>query len=125
MSGDKLFIDTNIAIYLLSGDETLAILLNDKNLYISFVTQLELLGFNNLIKKEEKMIQSFIDQCTVIDINSRIKDKVIELRKAYKIKLPDSIIIASSLYLDIPVITADKGFKKVEELNLLYYEKTD
>ena len=36
MSGRKLFLDTNIILYLLNGDETLAELLNKKQLYISF-----------------------------------------------------------------------------------------
>lgn len=125
MSGDKLFIDTNIALYLLSGDITLAQLLNGKNFYISFVTQLELLGYKGLSKKEEKEITAFINQCTVIDINNRIKEKVIELRKAYHLKLPDCIIMASSIYLDVPIITADSDFKKIEELDLLYYEKNN
>ena len=123
MNGNKLFIDTNIALYLLAGDRTLAKLLNEKNLYLSFVTQLELLGFKGITKKEEKAIRDFIDQCTVIDINNQIKDQVIELRKDYHLKLPDCIIIASSIYLDVPIITADTGFKKVEELDLLFYQK--
>jgi predicted nucleic acid-binding protein len=123
MSGNKLFIDTNIALYLLAGDKTLAKLLNEKNLYLSFVTQLELLGFKGITKKEEKAIRDFIDQCTVIDINNRIKEQVIELRKNYQVKLPDCIIMASSIYLDVPMITADTDFKKVEELDLLFYQK--
>ena len=123
MSGDKLFIDTNIVLYLFAGDETLVSILNNKNLYISFVTQLELLSFRKLSKKDENALREFIDQCTVIDINSRIKETTIEIRKQYQTKLPDSIIIASSIYLDIPLITADTDFKRVADLNLLYYEK--
>lgn len=123
MTGDKLFIDTNIVLYLFAGDQTLVSILNDKNLYISFVTQLELLSFRKLSKRDENALREFIDQCTVIDINSRIKETTIEIRKQYQTKLPDSIIIASSIYLDIPLITADADFKRVEDLNLLYYEK--
>jgi hypothetical protein len=124
MSGDKLFVDTNIVLYLLGGDETLATLLFEKELYISFITQLELLGFKELTKKEEKIVIEFIDQCKVIEINNIIKQDVIHLRKQYNLKLPDCIIIASSMYLNIPLITADADFKKVKELDLLYYEKT-
>jgi predicted nucleic acid-binding protein len=123
MSGDKLFVDTNIVLYLLGGDETLATLLYEKELYISFITQLELLGFKELTKKEEKILIEFIDQCKVIEINNIIKQDVIRLRKQYNVKLPDCIIISSSMYLDIPLITADADFKKVKELDLLYYEK--
>jgi predicted nucleic acid-binding protein len=44
------------------------------------------------------------------------------VRKNYNTKLPDSIIIASALYLDLPLITPDVEFKKVEELTLIQYE---
>jgi hypothetical protein len=38
-------------------------------------------------------------------------------------KLLDSIITATSQYFDIPLISADKGLKKVEEINLLFYKE--
>ena len=50
-----------------------------------------------------------------------MKKSVITLRKFYQPKLPDSIIAATSQYFDIPLISADKGLKKVEEINLLFY----
>jgi len=122
MSGNRLFVDTNIVLYLLSGNETLAALLHEKELYISFVTQLELLGYHGISEKDQKVMEEFLSQCIIIDINNRIKDEVINLRKNYKIKLPDCIIIASSLYLNMPLITADSDFKKVKDLNLVYFE---
>ena len=42
MNGNKLFLDSNIVLYLLAGDQTLAELLDRKQLYISFATSLEL-----------------------------------------------------------------------------------
>ena len=48
MNGNKLFLDTNIILYLLNGDETLAELLNQKQLYISVITELELLAYKNI-----------------------------------------------------------------------------
>ena len=57
MSGNKIFIDTNIAIYLLDGDTSLAEILDQKQLYISFVTQLELLGYQGLNRQQEQQIE--------------------------------------------------------------------
>ena len=54
MNGNKLFLDTNIVLYLLNGDQTLATLLNNKQVYISIITELELLGYNGLTNEEEK-----------------------------------------------------------------------
>lgn len=123
MSGNKFFVDTNIVLYLLSGDKTLAELLNGKQLYLSFISQLELLGYIGLTARERKIIEDFLSQCVIIDINNRIKTETITIRQKYKIKLPDSIIIASSLYLDIPLITADSDFKSVDELSLIFYHR--
>lgn len=44
MSGINYIIDTNIVLYLLSGDERLADILNNHIINISFITELELLG---------------------------------------------------------------------------------
>ena len=123
MSGNKIFLDTNVLLYLLAGDETVAELLNGKQFYISFITQLELLGYSRLDNKQEQIIYDLLSNCVILDINDDIKSRVIHLRKKWKLKLPDSIIIASSLYLNLPLITADEEFKKVEELNLILYEK--
>lgn len=65
------------------------------------------------------MLENFV----IIDINNRIKQEVINLRRSYPIKLPDCIVAATAIYMDFPLITADKGFNKIEELNLMIYEK--
>lgn len=122
MNGSKLFLDTNIILYLLNGDETLAELLNGKQLYISLITELELLAYKGIKAKEEKVIKEFVSQCKTIMINSEVKQETIRIRKKYNTKLPDSIIIATALYLDLPLITSDIEFKKVDELTLIHYE---
>jgi len=122
MNGNKLFLDTNIILYLLNGDETLAEFLNGKQLYISVITELELLAYKGITEQEEKVILDFISQCKIINITNVVKEETIRIRKAYNTKLPDSIIIATALYLDLPLITADIDFKKVDELILIHYE---
>lgn len=123
MSGNKIFIDTNIAIYLLDGDTSLAEILNKKRLYLSFITQLELLGYPGLSNQQEQQIERMLENCVIIDINNEIKQEAIMLRRKYTIKLPDCIVAATALYMDLPLITSDKEFNKIEELNLMSYEK--
>jgi predicted nucleic acid-binding protein len=122
MSGNKLFLDTNVILYLLNGDDTLATFLNKKELYISVITELELLGYSGISKKEEKVIREFLDECKIISINDHIKEETIRIRKQFKTKLPDSIIAASCMYMGLPFITADEEFKKISELALILYE---
>lgn len=123
MSGSRLFVDTNILIYLLKGDSTLETFLQDKHIYVSFITEMELLGFASITPQEEGHIKKLLSQCAVVDMEQGIKELAISTRKNYKLKLPDSIIVASALFLDIPFITADKGLQRLEEtLGLIIYE---
>lgn len=43
MSGKEILVDTNILLYLLKGNDTLEKILQGKNIYLSFITELELL----------------------------------------------------------------------------------
>lgn len=123
MNGNSVLLDTNIVLYLLSGDKVLSDLLHNRKLYVSFVTQLELLGYQAITEQELREVRYFLEECIIIDINNQIKEEVIKIKRSRKIKLPDSIILATSKYLDIPVISSDRDFSKVEEVNVIYYEK--
>ncbi len=122
MSGSSIVLDTNIALYLLAGDQKLSSLLFQKKLYLSFISQLELLGFKGITAKQHAEISKFIQACIVIDINEEIKTEVISLRRTHKLKLPDSIILATSQYLDLPLITSDTDFKSIEHPQIIIYE---
>lgn len=121
MNGNNFLVDTNIVIYLLSGDKTIADLLDRKRIYISFITEIELLTFQNLTVNEKQIVKDLLADCIVIGMNDGIKDKTISIRINKKLKIPDAIIAATSLYLKIPIITADEQFKKVSDLELIYY----
>ncbi|WP_434981603.1 PIN domain-containing protein [Daejeonia sp. YH14] len=51
-----------------------------------------------------------------------MKEQTIRLKRKYNIKLPDAIIASTSLVYGIPLVTADKGFSKIEELDLILIE---
>ena len=54
MNGSEYLIDTNIALYLLSGDQTLASLLHQKRIYLSIISEIELLGFIPMSQSQKK-----------------------------------------------------------------------
>jgi predicted nucleic acid-binding protein len=125
MNGDQLFIDSNIILYYLNGDKTLLPVLEDKQLFVSFITQLELLSYKRITAHEIKMIEGFLQHCTIIEISSVIKENTILLRRKYGLKLPDAIIAGSALYLNVPLFTADKSMANITEIDLIYYQFTD
>lgn len=122
MSGNSLLIDTNIALYLLNGDTTIAELLNGRDIHVSFITELELMGFQGLTKEDASFVKDFLDSCIIVDLNQAIKSITINLKQAYKIKLPDAIIAATSVYMNLPLISADKDFDRIEDLKFIRYE---
>jgi predicted nucleic acid-binding protein len=122
MNGRSFLVDTNIALYLLGGDVTITNILDNSTIYLSFITQLELLGYSGISSSEQKKVKSFINDCVVVDITEDIKIKTITIRQNYKLKLPDCIIAATAQFLDIPLLTADKDFMKIKNFNITFYE---
>jgi predicted nucleic acid-binding protein len=122
MSGNSVVLDTNIVLYLLNGDQVLSELLDRKKLYLSFISQLELLGFKGITLKQQLEISKLIQDCIVIDINEEIKREVISLRKKTRLKLPDCIIVAIARFLGLPFITSDVAFKSTDFTEVIIYE---
>jgi predicted nucleic acid-binding protein len=123
MSGNKFLLDTNAILYMLGGDITLSEFLFQKQLYISIITEMELLSYKNITTKEQKIITTFLKELIVININDDIKANTIELKKKFHLKLPDCIIAGTSSWLKIPLVTSDKQFKTLTNFDLVYYEK--
>ena len=53
MNGNNFLLDTNAVLYLLNGVETLADFLFEKQLYISIITEIELLSYKKLQQKNK------------------------------------------------------------------------
>lgn len=123
MNGSRLVLDTNIVLYLLSGDKTLADFLQDKQGYVSVITELELIGYPDITIRESQRIKNFLDDCTLVEINDEIKSIYVHLRKQYRLKLGDATAAATAIYLDLPFMTADRDFSKVAELQLTLYNQ--
>ena len=124
MSGREILIDTNIALYFLKGDPEVIEILKDKSVFISFITEIELLSFPKLKKQWTKMIREFLSLCKVVGYGDELRDQTVEIRKRASLKLPDAIIAATSFTLQLPFITADKQFKRIENLNVIFYQVT-
>lgn len=119
MNGNDFLVDTNILIYFQNGFEGIDTILESKNMYISFISEMELLSYPNSTKQELLATRTLLEECFIIEMNQEIKNKAIEIRSTNNIKLPDAIVAATSLLYKLPLITADKGFSKVKELDVI------
>lgn len=79
MNGNSIFLDTNIVLYLISGDRTLANLLDNKTIYISFISELELelisreLMRQNMDETVELAEKYGLSSMTMEEINEEVK----------------------------------------------------
>jgi len=122
MNGNSLVLDTNIILYLLNGDKQLATILDGMELFVSVISEIELLGYSGIDEDGKLKIKFFLSECSVIPLNNEIKDLCIQTKQKFKVKTPDAIIAATSIFLDLPLITADKGFDKITDLDLMVYQ---
>jgi predicted nucleic acid-binding protein len=119
MNGIRVLCDTNALIHLLGGKTEIVDFLTGKQIFISVITELELYGKQNLSLAEISIIDMLTESCFVIDLPQPVKQIVKKLKQKYKIKLPDAIIAATAIYLDIPLVTFDTDFNKIEDLKLV------
>jgi len=56
----------------------------------------------------------------VLEINSSIKEITISIKQTGKIKLPDAIIAATSIFWNLLFFTRDDDFKNIEGLNCFF-----
>ena len=119
--GQKYLIDTNSLIDAQmnrlpkSGLDFLGKVLNE-DFIISFITYIEYLGYKEISQSSEE----FISLASVIEIDKSIIDTCIQLRKNYKIKLPDAIIAATAIVNNYILITNnEKDFVSVNNLKIV------
>ena len=123
MNGISIVSDTNPLIYVLNGSEKAAEYLDGKQIWISAISELELYGKRGLTKPERRNIDSLIESCFIADLNPEIKTLTKELLQNINIKLPDAIIAATAIYLDLPLLTFDTDFNLIPNLKLFILEK--
>jgi predicted nucleic acid-binding protein len=124
MGGNRLLVDTNIILYALKGDEALTELIHDQDLYISFITRIELLSFPRIDAEGIKLIERFLEQVPVVESNPVINADAIALRRKSGLEVPDAVIAASVRFIGGRLLTADKDFKKVEDdIDLLLWKR--
>ncbi len=118
MNGIDFLADTNALIYFLEGNSCM-LPYATKLLGYSIISEMELLSFSGITQEEEIGVKTLLTDCTEFQITEEIKNKTIEIRRKYKTKLPDAIVASTAIVNNLPLISADKGFNRISELNLI------
>lgn len=97
--GIKYLWDTNTVIYYLQqqfplqSEKLIDELLKDSGPAISVITEIELLCWKTPFENDLKVLNNFIEEAFVIELDRDIKLKTAEIRKVHKVKLPDAVIV--------------------------------
>ena len=119
MNGNSVILDSNIVIYLSQGRISAENLIQDGFVYyVSIITYMEVMSYKFGSDLEEKSVKDLLGLFNIVYFNERIVDKVIEIRKRYKLKLPDAIICATAIINNFTLLTGDGDFETVKELSL-------
>ena len=121
MNGVKYLLDTNYILGLVKGQQEVVTDITSKGtcgeLYgFSSVSRMEALGFPVISQEEERVISELLDNLTYYPITINIEIATIQLRRQYKLKLPDAIILATALTHSLQLLTLDKDLNKYRKL---------
>jgi predicted nucleic acid-binding protein len=122
MNGNNIVADTSLLINFFNGNEPAKKILQEQQIWISAITEIELLSHPKLKSEEVKLINSFLNECLILDLTKPVKQIAIKLRRKKMLKLPDAIIAATSIHLDFPLVTMDSDFNKIKNLNAVVLE---
>jgi predicted nucleic acid-binding protein len=109
--------DSNILIYISKN------ILKIENLItpnikpsISIISYIEVLGFPFITSEDQLYMQKICSSCKLIYLSDLIVLETINIRKEYRIKLPDAIIYATALIENVPLLTKNiKDFKLIDK----------
>lgn len=124
--GMKYLWDTNTAIYYLqqqfppNAEKFIDDLLKDEQPVISTITEIELLCWKTATEEDLKVLQGFIQDTLVIELEQPIKLKAAEIRKTVRIKLPDAIIAATALVYGFTLLSRNlSDFDNIDGLKII------
>ena len=115
-------IDTNAVIDYLDNklSKEMNQLVDSVESRISVITRMELLAWSGSTEAQTAILQSFINTSVVYQLEESTILKAIEIRKQFKVKLPDAIIAATALVNGLVLITSNsKDFKNIPELLII------
>jgi len=111
----KYVLDTNSLIYALNGGVQIPLY----DYMVSVITEIELLSYSKLSKKEEETIKVLLSNFHTVTLSNTIKETTINIRKQYNLKLPDSIIVATAIENRATLVTSDKQLLKLDCLHAI------
>jgi len=117
--GERYLIDTNVVIDYLENKLPLksSTILDKTDIQISVISRMEILAWPKATENQIETLTGFIDASLVLGLSEPVIIKAIDIRKKYRIKLPDAIIAATAITNGFILLTRNiNDFGKIQEL---------
>ncbi len=124
MSGARLLLDTNAVVALLGGTSVV-----EEEVFaasfvgVSVIARLEFLAFSGLSQNDKDLFETFCRRAEVIGLTMddlELQETAVRLRRDFGLKLPDAIIAAIALTQKAVLVTADEGFDRIPDLEVVH-----
>ncbi|BAU55169.1 type II toxin-antitoxin system VapC family toxin [Mucilaginibacter gotjawali] len=114
-------VDSNIIIYSYSTQyEYLRSLILNDMIFISEISEVEVLGYHQITSDEESYFRKIFDLVTIIIPSREVFEAAIEIRRKHRLTLGDSIIAATAVMHGLSLYTRNlKDFEKIADLNCI------
>ncbi|MDO4223451.1 MAG: type II toxin-antitoxin system VapC family toxin [Acinetobacter sp.] len=121
MNGAKYLLDTCFIIQWHAQHQQAFELIRQFNLspeicFYSDITHAELFGYHGITSQAENELKFLLSDIERIPVSRQVIDRTIQLRKQYKIKLPDSLILATAQTYQLTLITLDDKLNKISKI---------
>lgn len=120
--GQGFLVDTNTVIDYIGEKlpENSLELIDDLEINLSVVSRIELLVWRNVSDEQLQVVKDFIDASKVFGLDEQVILESIEIRKNYRLKLPDAIIAATAIVKKLTLLTRNiKDFERIANLNCI------
>jgi predicted nucleic acid-binding protein len=117
-------LDTNILIAYLDGEQAVVdFILEQKEIgravFISSISITELLSLATLTDTDVKRIKGFLENFISVPFGNELAELAASVRRQYKLSVPDAAVVATALVHLSPLVTRDRGLRKIKEVTFI------
>lgn len=116
-----MLLDSNLIIYATKPEnKALRGVIAREAPYVSFISQVETLGYHGLTDREKRFLHDFFDAADVLMISRAIIDSAIRLRQQRRMSLGDALIAGTAICYGLTLATHNtKDFAWIDGLDIV------
>jgi predicted nucleic acid-binding protein len=117
VNGIKFLLDINFILGVVKQTEPVVKALTERTIALdecaySFITRIELLSYSAITPLEIESIESILSATHYLSISQQIENAAIDIRRQHQSKIPDAIIAATAIALNLELLTLDQQLIK-------------